>query len=83
MFPSRDAARACAERLHTSAFRSPAHAEHTYLKAQVLLCLSLYLTERAADTYAAALDAITNRVSDRAEILRARAGTPGWIEWPP
>ncbi|MFF8393828.1 hypothetical protein [Streptomyces sp. NPDC016172] len=39
------------------ASRSPAQAEHAYLKGRVLLRLSLYLPESAADTYAAALDA--------------------------
>ncbi|MGW0615631.1 hypothetical protein [Streptomyces sp. NPDC002788] len=57
VFAGADAARARAESLHTSAFRSPVRAEHTYLKGHVLLRLSPYLAESAADAYAAALDA--------------------------
>ncbi|MER7404802.1 hypothetical protein ABT373_20470 [Streptomyces sp. NPDC000070] len=57
VFPGAEAARTRAERLQTSAARSPAHAEHAYLKGRVLLRLSPYLPESAADAYAAALDA--------------------------
>ncbi|WP_159029642.1 hypothetical protein [Streptomyces qaidamensis] len=55
VFPGADAARSRAERLQTSAARSPAHAEHAYLKGRILLRLSPYLTESAADAYAAPL----------------------------
>lgn len=57
VFPAAEAARTRAERLQTPASRSPAHAEHAYLKGRVLLRLSPYLPESAAGTYAAALDA--------------------------
>ncbi|MGW4026725.1 hypothetical protein ACWEEL_36070, partial [Streptomyces sp. NPDC005009] len=56
VFPGADTARTHAERLRTSASRPPAHAEHAYLKGRVPLRLSPYLTESAADAYAAALD---------------------------
>ncbi|MFF6874686.1 hypothetical protein ACFY9S_04990 [Streptomyces sp. NPDC012474] len=57
VFPGADAARTRAEHLQTSAARSPAHAERAYLKGRILLRLSPYLTESAADAYAAPLDA--------------------------
>ncbi|MFI2634339.1 hypothetical protein ACH5A2_28755 [Streptomyces collinus] len=57
VFPGADAARTRVEHLQTSAPRSPAHAEHAYLKGRILLRLSPYLTESAADAYAAPLDA--------------------------
>ncbi|GAP45431.1 hypothetical protein [Streptomyces azureus] len=55
-FPGAEAARTRTERLQTSASHSPAHAEHAYLKGRVLSRLSPYLTESAADAYAAALE---------------------------
>lgn len=57
VFPGAEAARIRAERLQTSTSRSPAPAEHAYLKGRILLRLSPYLPESAADAYAIALDA--------------------------
>ncbi|WP_149549427.1 hypothetical protein [Streptomyces marokkonensis] len=57
VFPGADAARTRVERLHASASRSLAHTEHAYLNGRVLLRMSPYLAESAADAYAAALDA--------------------------
>ncbi|MFE9029051.1 hypothetical protein ACFYOA_22800 [Streptomyces iakyrus] len=66
VFPGSDAARTRAKRLQTPASRPPAHAEHAYLKGRILLRLSPYLSESAADSYAAALAA--------AQTLRPTAG---------
>jgi hypothetical protein len=57
MFPDADAARTRAERLHTFAPRSPVHAEYAYLNGRILLRVSTYLSESAADSYAAVIEA--------------------------
>ncbi|MFE6333382.1 hypothetical protein ACFVOK_09205 [Streptomyces sp. NPDC057798] len=57
VFPGVEAARIRAERLQAPAARSPAHAEHAYLKGRVLLRLSPYLTESVSDACAAPFDA--------------------------
>ncbi|KUL44073.1 hypothetical protein ADL12_05870 [Streptomyces regalis] len=57
VFRDADAARTRAERLRASAAWSPLHSEYAYLNGRILLRVSPYLSQSAADGYAAAIEA--------------------------